>query len=221
MKKNLQFAIFLLVWSGWALWRTQHPAMLQLVTGRPDDQVIEFLRNRGAHYQVTEHGFRLADDSVGFECLYTLMRHESFALDLCSENLANAKTSRTADGTPYRRKYAIFRTDGYSSMAEDQSDFHWVYDPSNFNAQTEGIHAGYVAMPNVNVMQETMLRNQHRTRVANYARALRQLERLHHDLVVFDSPVYDQPVDFEPLPQSGVSFESLLNRLEDGHQGGK
>ncbi|MFA5507307.1 MAG: flagellar basal body rod C-terminal domain-containing protein, partial [Vulcanimicrobiota bacterium] len=39
-------------------------------------------------------------------------------------------------------------------VAEDSSDFNWVYDPSHPDAMKEGSKAGYVAKPNVNIIQE-------------------------------------------------------------------
>lgn len=36
----------------------------------------------------------------------------------------------------------------------DNSDYNWVYDPTNPNACQEGEHKGYVAMPNVNIIGE-------------------------------------------------------------------
>lgn len=94
-------------------------------------------------------------------------------MDTISQNIANASTTRTEDGTPYRRKDVVFeeRTDSNSfssylsdaaskisggqgvrvaKIAEDSSDFKKVYDPGNPDADTDG----YVSMPNVDVVTE-------------------------------------------------------------------
>ncbi len=120
-----------------------------------------------------------------FDIAASGMKAEQFRMDLISENIANAHTAKTADGTPYRRKMAIataenkaafdnefaaasFEADfngksgtaayaggGVSVQAvSDNTDFNWVYDPSNPNACQEGEHKGYVAMPNVNIIGE-------------------------------------------------------------------
>lgn len=39
-------------------------------------------------------------------------------------------------------------------VAEDGGDFNWVYDPSHPDAVQEGERAGYVAKPNINIIQE-------------------------------------------------------------------
>ncbi|MBQ7502229.1 flagellar basal body rod protein FlgC [bacterium] len=98
-------------------------------------------------------------------------------MDVTAANIANVNTTETADGTPFRRMVAVVtqkqvgdwneefqacsfddapQTQGVevSSVQADNSDFRWVYDPSNPKAQKEGEHKGYVAMPNVNVISE-------------------------------------------------------------------
>jgi|ADurb_Gel_02_Slu_FD_contig_81_109339_length_2027_multi_2_in_0_out_0_3 flagellar basal-body rod protein FlgC len=100
-------------------------------------------------------------------------------MDLISTNIANVNTTETADGTPFRRMVAVvsqkqmgdwndeFRAVSFDNegagtatgvevtgVQQDNSDFRWVYDPSNPKAQKDGPHAGYVAMPNVNIISE-------------------------------------------------------------------
>jgi flagellar basal-body rod protein FlgC len=93
-------------------------------------------------------------------------------MDVISENIANASTTRTASGGPYRRRYTEFQSmDSSSSFAscmddslngvsgsgvrvsaikEDQSEFKKVYDPTNADADA----TGYVSMPNVDISTE-------------------------------------------------------------------
>jgi len=85
-------------------------------------------------------------------------------LDVISTNIANAETTRTERGEPYRRKIPVFseylrRTvDGKVEslgvrvvrIVEDQTPFRLVYDPTHPDANEEG----YVQMPNVNVLRE-------------------------------------------------------------------
>ncbi len=98
---------------------------------------------------------------------------ERFRMDIISQNVANANTTRTEDGTPYRRKVVTFAeretqtpfsrvlntaTDKYSgtgvkvsSIQEDTwNDMVQVYDPSHPDADENG----YVMYPNVNVITE-------------------------------------------------------------------
>ncbi len=94
-------------------------------------------------------------------------------MDTISQNIANINTTRTEDGTPYRRREVIFEertgSDSFSSIlagaseklqggqgvrvskiVEDSSDFKKVYDPGHPDADDEG----YVSMPNVDVVTE-------------------------------------------------------------------
>lgn len=93
-------------------------------------------------------------------------------MDTISQNIANANTTRTENGTPYRRREVIFEekpgtpfseylTDSskerfigkgvkVSKIVEDSSPFKRVYDPGNPDADTDG----YVQMPNVDIITE-------------------------------------------------------------------
>lgn len=92
-------------------------------------------------------------------------------MDVISENIANANTTRTAAGTPYRRKVTVLQQgkgDPFSSylqdaqntaagngvqvaaIVEDMSDFKLDYDPANPDADANG----YVQLPNVDEVKE-------------------------------------------------------------------
>lgn len=101
------------------------------------------------------------------------MTAERYRMDIISQNVANANTTRTEDGTPYRRKVVRFEEKGTNVMDfgtmlnkargidtgdgvkavgvyEDQSDLTMVYDPSHPDANDDG----YVFYPNVNIVTE-------------------------------------------------------------------
>lgn len=93
---------------------------------------------------------------------------ERLRMDTISSNIANANTTRTEEGGPYRRKVAVFeenvdnemdKFDGVDfngngikavGIVEDNSPFKEVYDPSNPDADGNG----YVQMPNVDILNE-------------------------------------------------------------------
>ncbi|MDO4965372.1 MAG: flagellar basal body rod protein FlgC [Lachnospiraceae bacterium] len=102
------------------------------------------------------------------------MTAERYRLDIISENIANANTTRTEEGTPYRRKIVTFAEKnvdatkfgtyferarhGYSGdgvkvtgVHEDKTtDLIKVYDPAHPDADEDG----YVLYPNVNTVIE-------------------------------------------------------------------
>jgi flagellar basal-body rod protein FlgC len=92
-------------------------------------------------------------------------------MDSISSNIANAQTTRTAEGGPYRRKEVVFGAeparDSFSDILEGELNENaqkvhatevvsvneapiLKYDPHHPDANAEG----YVAMPNINVMKE-------------------------------------------------------------------
>ncbi|MBF0271706.1 MAG: flagellar basal body rod protein FlgC [Magnetococcales bacterium] len=88
-------------------------------------------------------------------------------LNIIAENLANAQTTRTAEGGPYRRKDPVFSSKPFDEMLSreqmaattgvaveqikvDERPPRMQYDPSHPDANAEG----YVAMPNVDPMAE-------------------------------------------------------------------
>lgn len=93
---------------------------------------------------------------------------ERLSMDTIASNMANAETTRGADGQPYRRKVAVFEENlgkalnsngDYADVPQgvkvvqikdDTSPFRRVYDPTNPDADA----SGYVSMPNVNILNE-------------------------------------------------------------------
>jgi len=101
---------------------------------------------------------------------------ERLRMDVTAENLANAQTTRGADGQPYRRKEVVLaeiQSGGFGSqlakaigagsasgsqpggvevagIAQDQTPGKLVHDPGHPDADADG----YVRMPNVDTVAE-------------------------------------------------------------------
>lgn len=98
---------------------------------------------------------------------------ERMRMNVIAGNLANANTTRTAEGGPYRRQVAVFAeippsfqdalakagatnptaTNGgvaVSSIAADTTPFRLVHDPGHPDADSQG----FVRYPNVDPLQE-------------------------------------------------------------------
>jgi flagellar basal-body rod protein FlgC len=104
------------------------------------------------------------------------MQAERVRMDVVSENLANAETTKDVNGNPYRRKEVLFQEAGssdtpsfasvlagisagpnapthgvqVSGIVEDQTALKRIYDPGHPDADKDG----YVTMPNVNSVTE-------------------------------------------------------------------
>src|SRR5215470_15884288 len=74
--------------------------------------------------------------------------------ELTSTNIANAQTTRTPEGGPYRRKDVVFQSilNGVevSDIVDDETEFDRRYEPGHPDADAQG----YVAYPNVNPVEE-------------------------------------------------------------------
>lgn len=97
---------------------------------------------------------------------------ERTRMNMISSNIANANSTRTAEGGPYKRKDVVFASTPASAgsfssalqkasqkgpmgvevvqVVEDRNPPRLQYDPSHPDADPQG----YVAMPNVNVVEE-------------------------------------------------------------------
>lgn len=98
------------------------------------------------------------------------MTAQKYRMEIVAQNLANANTTRTAEGGPYRRKLVVLsEVGGQSSFAsalrsageasggvkvtevvDDTDDFKMEYDPTHPDADENG----YVSLPNVDTMEE-------------------------------------------------------------------
>ena len=100
------------------------------------------------------------------------MSAQRMRMDLISQNIANANTTRTENGTPYRRQTLLLGTNATNpfsnyltgsarsilgdgkvkikGIVQDQTDFRRVYEPDNPEADEDG----YVSYPNVDIVTE-------------------------------------------------------------------
>ncbi|MGZ3236343.1 MAG: flagellar basal body rod protein FlgC [Burkholderiaceae bacterium] len=99
-----------------------------------------------------------------FDVAGSAMSSQSQRLNVVASNLANADSATSASGQPYKAKQVVFSAvpvAGASAgpaatgvkveqVVEDASPPKMVYDPKNPLADEKG----YVAMPNVNVVEE-------------------------------------------------------------------
>lgn len=98
------------------------------------------------------------------------MTAERLRLDVISNNIANANTTRTAEGGPYRRQMVVFEPRAGATpfaqvlsqqidsgngvrvvgITKDTSPTRRVYEPNHPDADA----TGYVEMPNINIVSE-------------------------------------------------------------------
>jgi len=106
-----------------------------------------------------------------FKVAGSALKAQRIRLDTISANMANAETTRTPEGGPYKRKDVYFQTSPVSfgnqldaslkgavqgvevaRILVDDEPPRMVYDPAHPDAGQDG----YVAMPNVSMLKETV-----------------------------------------------------------------
>lgn len=96
----------------------------------------------------------------------TGLEAQRIRLETVASNMANARTTRTEDGTPYVRRVPVFEASPVESFGDlleqsmeqvrvadvvyDPSPGDRVYDPGHPDADAEG----YVTFPNVDILRE-------------------------------------------------------------------
>ncbi len=110
------------------------------------------------------------DELTAMHISGSALKAERARLNIAAMNLANANTTRTLEGGPYKAKSVIFaakplegsfrdtlnstaeklRTVEVARVVEDKAPFTEVFDPSHPDADANGI----VRMPNVNVAEQ-------------------------------------------------------------------
>ncbi len=108
-------------------------------------------------------------DFLGLDISASGLTAQRLRMDIIASNIANANTTRTPEGGPYRRKVVIFEEQlkdaigeltpwssgeakgvRVSGIVESKEPPRLVYDPAHPDADERG----YVAMPNVSVVKE-------------------------------------------------------------------
>ena len=95
-----------------------------------------------------------------FDIAGSALTAQSQRMNVTASNLANADSTAGPDGLPYRARQVVFEANTPADQAvggvrvtrvvEDAAPLRQVYDPKNPAANADG----YVAMPNVNVVDE-------------------------------------------------------------------
>jgi flagellar basal-body rod protein FlgC len=113
----------------------------------------------------------MMDMMAGLHASFSGLQAQRARMNIIASNLANAEVTRTPEGGPYQRKEVIFAAlppaasfeellqghlkDGVSEVrvvdiTSAPNDMRLVYDPEHPDANAQG----YVAYPNINVLQE-------------------------------------------------------------------
>ncbi len=105
--------------------------------------------------------------STSLDIVGSALTAERFRTDIITQNIANAQTTETSSGEPYRRQLVVFeeiplafseeldkaKSGGgvrVSNVVKSDDEFKLIYDPTNPDANAEG----YVQSSNVDTTEE-------------------------------------------------------------------
>jgi flagellar basal-body rod protein FlgC len=105
---------------------------------------------------------------TSFDIASSALKAQRTRLNTISSNLANAETTSTPEGGPYKKKSVVFQSQNMgfqehlasyqqaaqgvkvTEIVEDQEPPRLAYDPSHPDAREDG----YVELPNISVLKE-------------------------------------------------------------------
>ena len=102
---------------------------------------------------------------TGINSSASALAAERVRMEVITQNIANANTTRGVDGLPYQRQHVIFehaltaaqagpgagaQSVGVARIEKDESSPRMVFNPGHPDANADGM----VAMPNVNIHEE-------------------------------------------------------------------
>jgi len=137
------------------------PSNIHIINAKADPDFPRLLSLHKATFEVTNTGIVIKQNNnalIGLRAYGHLLTQR---LDIISNNIANASTTKMANQGTFTRKIVSLTQSGKAEVREDMSlQYKLVYDPTHPDAQKSGPNRGYVQYPNVSViteMNETVL----------------------------------------------------------------
>lgn len=81
-------------------------------------------------------------------------------IELCVDNIRNIQTTRTSNGSFYKKQTLLLNTDGSYGISET-SKSRLVFDPGHPDALRTGSKKGYVEFPDINLEEELFILKSH------------------------------------------------------------
>jgi flagellar basal-body rod protein FlgC len=158
-----------------------------LVEPYEEMSLYDFLKRKNYKMKVISNIpliYEIPDQKGLLEELANILITIKSVINVCLMNIANANTTKTADGKPYRRKAFLISKDfKIVKMVDVSSEFKKIYDPTHPDADS----SGYVYLPNVNEIEEQI----QIIKMQCLEKAIITLiERINKNSVSLDTPVY-------------------------------
>jgi flagellar basal-body rod protein FlgC len=107
------------------------------------------------HVKITDKGGYWIIENITEEILMDILVIIKLNRDIIADNIANANTTRTADGGPFIRQYLRITPENGMEIVKDTFHFtRFAWDPSHPDAIKTGPKEGFVEYPNVDIVSE-------------------------------------------------------------------
>jgi flagellar basal-body rod protein FlgC len=117
--------------------------------------INNFFLHKGYNVKIIDNGNYLKLKNTTLNMWLEIASILKLEMDTISNNIANAHTTQSENGEPFRRKTLIFTVENGVEIITDPSiEKHFVYDPSHPDAIGGGERQGYVEYPNVDMVIE-------------------------------------------------------------------
>jgi flagellar basal body rod protein FlgC len=114
----------------------------------------KYLKSKNIEY-FQDNIFIKIQDNIFKNIIKDIMEIENLKIQVIRDNINNYKTTRTAAGSAFKRKYITINVDGKIAIEEDnQTSYRFEYDPIHPDAIRNGDKIGYVEYPNIDLENE-------------------------------------------------------------------
>jgi len=126
--------------------------VILLIPSSQQEEIIDYFNQANISIKINNSLITIISPNVNV--LINLLDFQYRNISLNKINIDNANTTRTKDGTYYKRKYLETLPNLKYIIKEDSSIPKKIYDPTHPDSIKEGKDKGYVYYPNINIEDE-------------------------------------------------------------------
>ena len=131
------------------------PKNIHVVQGNLGPELQALFSIHKAVFAITDSDITIKPDQNAINALRSYGHMLARRINLISENIANATTTKTSKHEPFTRKKLLLTPSGGTEIREDMTlQYKLVYDPTHPDSQKEGKRRGYVVYPNIDIVTE-------------------------------------------------------------------
>ncbi len=150
------FLIFILVTISICIQQSHNKIKKIYIPQNLDDGIISYIKNNQSadyKYPVLEISKKIPEEK-----LLQILSYYYLKMQIIEININNKDTTKTLNGSPYKRQWVEINSNGNITIKEDDDNcFRLIYDPNHPDAIKENCpEKGYVRYPGVNLERELL-----------------------------------------------------------------